>query len=58
MDVFILLCIAAINLMSIIGIYRCLKGLNQKQKIGFLAIGFGGIYLLVSFVYFLSTLSF
>lgn len=58
MDVFILLCIAAINLMSIIGIHRCLKGLNQKQKIGFLAIGFGGIYLLVSFVYFLSTLSF
>ena len=51
MDVFILLCIAAINLMSIIGIYRCLKGLNQKQKIGFLAIGFGGIYLLVSFVH-------
>jgi len=56
MEGFILLCIGAINIMTLIGVYRCLKDVSPKGKIAFLAIGFGGIYLLVSGIYHLSTL--
>ncbi len=56
MDLFILICIGAINIMTLVGVYRCLKDVPGRQKIAFLAIGFGGIYLLVSGLYYLSTL--
>lgn len=58
MNVFILICIGAINVMSIIGLYRNLKSLNSKKRLAFIALGFGGMYLIVSLLYFLSTLGF
>ena len=56
MDLFILICIGAINIMTLVGVYRSLKGVPARGKIGFLAVGFGGIYLLVSGLYYSSTL--
>lgn len=56
MDLFILLCIGAINLMTLVGVYRSLKGVPAGSKLAFLAFGFGGTYLLVSGLYYLSTL--
>lgn len=56
MDLFILICIGAINVMTLVGVYRSLKDVPARGKIAFLAVGFGGIYLLVSGLYYLSTL--
>lgn len=56
MNVFILGCIGFINIITIFGIYQGLHEVEQKKRIGFLAIGFGGMYLIVSGIYLLSSI--
>lgn len=56
MNVFILGCIGFINIITIFGIYQGLHEVEKKKRIGFLAIGFGGMYLIVSGIYLLSSI--
>ena len=56
MIVFIYLCILALNLVAIILTYYCLgKDIEKKSKGIFIIIGIAVVYMLVSFVYWIST---
>jgi len=56
MNVFILGCIGFINIITVFGIFQGLREVDRKKRIGFIAIGFGGMYLIVSGIYLLSTI--
>lgn len=51
----IVLFILILNIVSILLIYRCLTGVEKKERFIFLAAGIAIMYMLTSFVYWIST---
>ena len=51
----IVLFILLLNIVSILLIYRCLTGVEKKERFIFLAAGIAIMYMLTSFVYWIST---
>ena len=51
----IILFILILNIVSILLIYRCLTGVEKKERFIFLAAGIAIMYMLTSFVYWIST---
>jgi len=51
MDIFILTAIAIANIIAIALLWFCLRGLSQKEKFLFIAVGIAVMYLLVSGIF-------
>lgn len=51
MDIFILVAIAIVNIVAIALLWACLKGLSQKEKFLFIAVGIAVMYILVNGIF-------
>jgi len=54
MDIFILSAIAIANIIAIALLWYCMRGISQKEKFLFIAIGIGIMYVLVSGIFVVS----